>query len=355
MSRTAAGGHATVRRAGVLVLAATLAGLVGGCGADPADLPARSPGAGSGAGSGSAASPEGGATGGADAADGAGATGATGVTADEDPSGNLRLLARHGPPPLDAWSWTPAEADTVARAVEELTTRCMAGRGFAYEPAGSPGGAAPAGDPAAPDVTVGEPVTHWGGFLGLVSLERARTTGYQVLGADARLAARARLEREAARAPDPAYVAALTGEGAPDAAGTTGGGCSGWAFDRVTPADPRVDRRIQERLYGEALRRAEQDPAVVRALAGWTGCMAGSGYPLDAVPVPASTDPVTPALVEQAVADVRCKDETGLVETYVTALYGAERALGEEHRAELDAFAAWGRERVRLAGEALAG
>ncbi|MBB2923543.1 hypothetical protein [Cellulomonas cellasea] len=262
-----------------------------------------------------------------------------------DPSGNLRLLAEHGPPPLDAWGWTAPEADTVARAVEELTARCMAERGFAYERSGGAGAAGGA------DGALGEPVTHWGGFLGLVSHERARTTGYQVLDVEARLAERARLEQEATRTPDPAYVAALTGEGAPGG----GSGCSGWAFDQVTPADPAVDRRIQERLYGAALRRAEEHPAVVRALDGWVACMARHGYAIETVPVPADTDPVTAELVDQAVADVGCKDETGLVDTYVTALYDAERALAAEHRAELEAFAAWGRERVRLATEALAG
>ncbi|WP_258725387.1 hypothetical protein [Cellulomonas sp. NS3] len=280
---------------------------------------------------------------------------------DADPSGNLRLLAEHGPPPLDAWGWSSAEAGTVARAVEELTARCMAEHGFTVErdagggdDAAGDGGTGGDGDAGGADGVLGEPVTHWGGFLGLVGLDRARATGYQVLDVDARLAERARLEREAARTPDPAYVAALTGEGAPDA-DAPDGGCSGWAFGRVTPADPAVDRRIQERLYGEALQRAEGNPAVVRALDGWVACMARRGYDLDAVPVPASTDPVTPELVEQAVADVGCKDETDLVDTYVTVLYRAERALAAEHRAVLDAFAAWGRERVRLAAEALAG
>lgn len=378
------------RRAAVTVLAAVLvAGSSAGCASDRGEPPPGSSAA-------LARTPAPGAP--APGAPGRGATGQAAVDAGADPSGNLRLLEEHGPPPLDAWGWSAAEAGTVARAVEELTERCMAERGFSVERdadagggaggtgevggsgrvggragAGGTGGASGAAgrsgadgasgtdDASGADGVLGEPVTHWAGFLGLVSLDRARTTGYQVLDVDARLAERARLEREAARTPDPAYVAALTGEGAPDAPGAQGrspargGGCSGWAFDQVTPVDPTVDRHVQERLYGEALGRAERDPAVVRALDGWVACMARRGYDLDAVPVPASTDPVTPGLVEQAVADVGCKDETGLVDAYVTALYDAERALAAEHRAELDAFAAWGRERVRLAAEALAG
>lgn len=307
------------------------------CSAGPVERPARTS-----ASAGTASSPAGSTT---------GTPAGAGVT--DDPSGNLRLLAEHGPPPLDAWSWSAAESRTVEQAVEELTARCMAEQGFTLDRA------APDDDPG------GEPVTHWGGFLGLVSAERARTTGYQVLDVDARLAERARLEREAHRTPDPAYVRALTGEdgasgatgggGAVGGGGSGDGGCSGRAFAHVTPPDPDVDPRIQERLYGEALDRAAHDPGVVDALDGWVGCMERSGYRIETVPVPSSTDPVTPAVVAQAVADVRCKDETGLVPAYITALYGAERALADEHRAELDAFAAWGRERVRLATEALAG
>ncbi|MGW6128785.1 hypothetical protein ACWFNE_02035 [Cellulomonas sp. NPDC055163] len=342
----------TVRRAVVTVLVAVLVAGSAGCAADRGDAHAG------------AAPPSLGGTPAAGATERA-AGEPTVVDADADPSGNLRLLAEHGPPPLDAWGWSATEAATVARAVAELTARCMAERGFAVEREADPGGDAggPGGVPGADgrtgtDGVVGEPVTHWGGFLGLVSLDRARTTGYQVLDVEARLDERARLEREAARTPDPAYLAALTGEGAAGAAGAAGaqdGGCSGRAFDQVTPADPAVDRRIQERLYGEALRSAGRDPAVVRALDGWFACMARRGYELDAVPVPASTDPVTPELVEQAVADVGCKDRTDLVDTYVTALYDAERALAAAHRAELESFAAWGRERARLAAQALAG
>lgn len=325
-------GRGRLWRSGV-VAATALALLTSACAPDPADRPVRS----------SAAKP------GTPARTGAGATGggsgASGAH-DGDPSGNSRLLAEHGPPPLDAWGWTPADAATVASAVEELTARCMAAQGFTYD---RPAGGAPSS----------EPVTHWGGFLGLVSAERARATGYQVLDVQARLAERARLEQEATRAPDPGYVTALTGEAPGGTAGGTtdagGGGCSGWAFAQVTPEDPAVDPRIQEELYGQALDRAAREPAVVQALGAWTGCMERRGYAIDAVPLPASTDPVTPELVAQAVADVSCKDETGLVGTYVTALYDAERDLAAEHRAELDAFAAWGRERVRLATQALAG
>lgn len=329
-------GHGRLWRCGV-VAAAALALLPAACAADPAEKPMRS------SAWRSEAPPPTGATG-----DGSGASGAPA----DDPSGNLRLLAEHGPPPLDAWGWTEAETTTVARAVEELTARCMAEQGFAYER-------------PEPDPPASEPVTHWGGFLGLVSAERARATGYQVLDAQARVAERARLEQEATRTRDPGYVAALTGE-APEGgtgggtdggtgSGTDAGGCSGWAFAQVTPPDPGVDPQIQGRLYGQALDRAAQDPAVVRALDAWVTCMERHGYALDAVPLPASTDPVTPEVVAQAVADVACKDETDLVGTYVTALYDAERDLAAEHRDELDAFAAWGRERVRLATQALAG
>jgi hypothetical protein len=83
--------------------------------------------------------------------------------------------------------------------------------------------------------------------------------------------------------------------------------------------------------------------------------MRGEGYELSAIPPRSYVAPGDDSDKKQAVADVACKESVGLTDTYITRLFENERAEIAAHKADLDAFAEWGKERLRVAAKALEG
>lgn len=266
---------------------------------------------------------------------------------------------RYGPSPLSAYTVVGEDVTTLMSAVDVLVEDCMADRGFIYEPDYL----------VTTDSAEGE--TVWSGFLGLVDADRAASTGYAVLAETA--GARAKLEgsleeslaENASLTPEriaylsalhgPAYVAIGQGQN-PEPTADDENSCMNVSTEALTPDVAPPDASIQGTLGEEARAAAQADPVVTTALSGWTTCMADQGYVLDAIPVPnLPADEVTPATIEQAVADVACKESTGLIDAYITTLYSAEEDLIQQNLPDLDAFAAFTSERLRLAGEVLAG
>ncbi len=265
------------------------------------------------------------------------------------------VAGRYGPSPLSAYTVVGEDVSTLMSAVDVLVEVCMAERGFAYEPdylvtTSSAGGE-----------------TVWSGFLGLVDASRAASTGYGVIGetAEDRAGLKESLAVGASQTPEriayltalygPAYVAIGQGQN-PELTADDENSCMNVSTRALTPEVAPPDASIQGTLGEEARSSAQADPVVVAALAGWTTCMADQGYVLDAIPVPnLPVDEVTPAIIDQAVADVACKESSGLVDAYITTLYSVEEDLIQQNLPDLDAFADFTSERLRLAGEVLAG
>ncbi|WP_433893570.1 hypothetical protein [Streptomyces sp. CA-111067] len=104
------------------------------------------------------------------------------------------------------------------------------------------------------------------------------------------------------------------------------GGCVGEATRTLQGTAPgSADLSLPERLDVESLQKAQDRPGVRHALAAWSGCMAARGYkaatPFDAMRLPPSAAGPKPDKQEiaTAVADVSCKQRTGLVRTWFDA------------------------------------
>lgn len=227
-----------------------------------------------------------------------------------------RLLARFGPPPLDAFAWSAEESDTVTSATGRLITSCMAGLGFEYVPE--------------VDEEPSRPVTHWGDDLGLIDPAAAAVRGYQAVGL-------AEPPREPVAGPEQSaeYYAALVEDG----------GCVDQAFD-ATLGSPVEDRDLLGRLWADARAAAQADSDFLDAKDVWRRCVADAGFPLDDFPMPFANDVDD---IAQAVADVTCKQTSGVTDAYVAALYAAEERLAERHAEALADYRSWMDERVRLA------
>lgn len=280
-------------------------------------------------------------------------TGPDGVEAPADAAG------RYGPSPLSAYTVVGEDVTTLMSAVDVLVEECMAERGFTYEPDYQLSTGSEEGE------------TAWSGFLGLVDADRAASTGYGVSSATAAAAAEleealdeALAERSSLTPERIAYLTALYGPADvairqgqnPEQTDADENSCMTVSTEALTPDVAPPDASIQGTLGEEARAVAQADPAVTTALSGWTTCMADQGYVLDAIPVPnLPADEVTPATIDQAVADVACKESTGLIDAYITTLYSAEEDLIQQNLPDLDAFAAFTSERLRLASEVLAG
>jgi hypothetical protein len=104
------------------------------------------------------------------------------------------------------------------------------------------------------------------------------------------------------------------------------GGCVGEATRKLEGATrTSADPSLPERLDVESLQEAQGRPGVRHALAAWSGCMAAKGYkaatPFDAMRLPPSAAGPKPDKQEiaTAVADVSCKQQTGLIRTWFDA------------------------------------
>ena len=250
------------------------------------------------------------------------------AAATEPPSlglGYQELLTRYGPPPLDAFRWSADDMQTVQRAQDRLESACLERQGFSFTPVSG-------GPPAT------EPVTHFAEYLGLVSLERATAIGYRILSLDARKWMK---EQQSSPPTDtsPAYVTAATA-------------CLQDAITALALSGTGIDRGILGRLYEDAVARAQSDPGVLAAKQKWVTCMAAAGYQLQDIPMPYENE-FDQGRIDQAVADVTCKQTSNIIEVYITTLYAAEKVFATQHADELARYVAAQDERVHTAATAL--
>lgn len=149
-------------------------------------------------------------------------------------------------------------------------------------------------------------------------------------------------------------VASFNGEDVPE------GGCQGEA-NRALGVEDDAGLAAVDQLQQEAVIRARQHSAVEALIDDWAECLARGGWefndPLDPVREWQTLDlgdPGSPAEIELALADIRCKKETGLLRTWVAAEFAYQEILVEENAEALTELSDWRDEMRRKANEIVA-
>ncbi len=225
--------------------------------------------------------------------------------------------------PLDSYEEVAVqEQDALAAAGDLLTQRCMTAAGFSYPAAASPGrGAA--------NVQFIEDANY-----GVASLSQAETYGYGQAGQNLPPGVLGAL---------PGFVSQLSKHGSawtsallgfvPGArvGGPQHTGC-------LQAADTELYGKLGGNpdpdpvpgIAGEAAQWTQSDPHVLAVDRAWSACMARSGFnyksPMQAAFGNWPSTP-TPAEIATATADVRCKTQTNLVNTWLTVEAAYQAAL----------------------------
>lgn len=257
-------------------------------------------------------------------------------------AGTQTAAARYGPAPLQAYNLTAQESDTITKATDALVAACMTERGFTYKPTSQSVQAGTSND--------------WDSYLGVTDLDQAQQYGYRVPGATGEgglsKEEQAILDQQKNHtAQDEAYQAALLGPNFPPTSDDSA--CYPKSNAQLIPTGTPPDLSIQSEIAEQAAATAAGDATVVAAKQTWTACMADQGYALDAIPLPSVTAKLDPDVIAQAVADVHCKDSSGLTDTYITTLYAAQKSLIQSRLTDLQAYQAYVDERLRLAADVL--
>lgn len=254
----------------------------------------------------------------------------SGSVADRSPAAGLTL-------PLDAFAFSAAEDLALARDAEARVRECAAAFGLdtsAAEPL--PFGAAADSAAAA--------ATRHDRRYAVADPEVAATYGYHPPPtADVR-----REFYQAHTSAELEILVGVTASGTPTSrAGVPDGGCLAEAARDVAAGDEAALRSGEElvsEVQAGAWHAAMTDPRVVDAFAAWSSCLAGAGFDY-AAPMEANDDPrwwasevATADEIATAVADVACKQSTGLIPVWSAVEAEHQEALIAEHRAELDAY-----------------
>jgi len=237
------------------------------------------------------------------------------------PAGSAQTVAL----PLDSYEQVSVqEQDALAAADDQLTQRCMAAAGFSYPVAAEPG-----------DGGVTVQGIEDGGY-GVTSLAQAETYGYR----------------------QPSHGAGSAGPGnfvIPASVGVQNKHGTAWTSALLgfvpgaranAPQHQGCLQAANTELYGkisgnpdpdpvpqitiQAAQWTQSDPRILAVQRAWSACMARSGL---AYKTPAQAEEhdwpstPTPAEITTAVADVRCKTRTNLVNTWLTVEAAYQQAL----------------------------
>ncbi|MBU2665446.1 hypothetical protein KOI35_18215 [Actinoplanes bogorensis] len=239
-----------------------------------------------------------------------GCTHAPGQPAPEAMTAPAPIVAAATTMPLDRYAPRPAEANDLDVVVKRLTTACMRRFGQAWR----------------------------GGARNDFDLLRDRANRFGL--ADDGLASGFGYHWDIApAAPASPQQAPYLHGGAP---GVPAGGCAGEADARLgwQPAEFTWLQQLRDRT----MTLTYADPRATAATRRWSECMTKTGFPY-AVPADAETDPrwkqgTAPSAEEKrtALADVRCKQETGFVGRLTVVLAEQQARAVEENTPRLDAF-----------------
>lgn len=116
------------------------------------------------------------------------------------------------------------------------------------------------------------------------------------------------------------------------------GGCTGETLDRVGI----LDDPLAEELNGQSFLLSQEKPAVKQAMADWSRCMKESGFDVATVwdmeeVYDEMSATVTDAEIASAVAEVKCKQETGLIEVWFQEEVKIQQGLIKGNRKDLSA------------------
>ncbi|OKI53638.1 hypothetical protein [Micromonospora sp. CB01531] len=257
---------------------------------------------------------------------------ALGAGAACDPSGPAQRPAEPSPVatmslPLDRLFPSGDEDLLLQWAEAKLVVACMRRLGISYRP---------------PEPQRTDPAAARDGLYGLVKHGQAQRLGYHAAsGGDPAEDKDPPLPKETA--------AALTGtrfdaDGPVPAGGRIPeGGCLGEANRRLAEGGPSVGETLLYDMALQAGHQAEQDPRVQAGFRAWSTCMAGKGF-VYADPWQANDDPRwstdRPSDVERrtAVADVACKDSTGLVTIWQAAMVEHQRRTIASRSADIERY-----------------
>jgi hypothetical protein len=227
--------------------------------------------------------------------------------------------------PLDAYRLTPQQQSVVMQVEDRLYRRCMAKLGYPLE-------ARPL-----PEV---QSQPNRDRFM-LADEEAARTRGYHppasVPAGDA---------EQPPASPSAEELTAENGRGPYRISGglVPVGGCRGEATRVLTSGQQPPEADFVENLRNFTWGAAQRDHRVVKVFADWSACMNRSGLhyrnPMDANNDPAFAT-LSPSNVERAtaVADVRCKKEVRLVQTWAAVEAEYQRRGIDENGPRLEAIA----------------
>ncbi|MFC9246123.1 hypothetical protein ACFT7S_19590 [Streptomyces sp. NPDC057136] len=116
------------------------------------------------------------------------------------------------------------------------------------------------------------------------------------------------------------------------------GGCVGWSDDRI--GQSTIDFQLVSELNGQSLTQSMETPAVKQATSAWSQCMKTKGYdvatPYEAANiVPHAEGGASKEEITVAVAEIDCKEETGLVAIWFKEDSAIQNKQLAEHRNEL--------------------
>jgi hypothetical protein len=218
--------------------------------------------------------------------------------------------------PLDRSQLTPVEELEVVKARNTVMERCLAARGLVFT--------FPQVDPVR---DAAKTRRH-----GLVDVAEAAAYGYREPAVFTRRAAGVQEQ------PSPAVVAMITGTS--DRRDVPPGGCAGEADRALAPDAKPGQEPVSFGLSQQSYEITRTTPPVTAAAAAWSRCMAEAGFRYRD-PQAAISDPAFGAgrasAHETAVAtrDVRCKERTDWVRTWVAVERVVQEALVPYHNADL--------------------
>lgn len=221
-------------------------------------------------------------------------------------------------------------------AVDELVADCMKAQGFDYTPQRR--------DPSAQAASLGLPDMN--------TMEFAEQYGYGITTLDD---VTGTTDQSTGQTSTPEYEEALVGRAYRAGEAQMPGGCAGEAMTEVFGDVTSLDTTVAADIAG--LRdKADEDSRVVAALDDWSKCMDDHDYSYT-TPEAARTSIISRALdstgalvqgdtlrtlrteeIDTAVADIGCRDSTGLTQARAKALARVETDYYATHKDQVDSY-----------------
>lgn len=214
--------------------------------------------------------------------------------------------------PLEAYMESFPEQSAIARAQVKLVEGCMATFGFTYAP-------------PAPGVPLSNDDANMNRRYGVSDADEAAQYGYHLPN----YAAPPVTSSPVSSAEDLVLTGHTGNTASPSAAASTyhgvqipHNGCIGSSTAKLGGV---LNTALPDQLDSTSLSQSQAEPVVQTALHAWSACMKSKGYtvdtPFNAPALAASSNGRSPTSqeIEVAVADVGCKQQTNLVNTWFTA------------------------------------